>query len=540
MKVRWPKLRLPKFGAPKWSLPKLAPPKISLPKVFWPKISPPKFALPRWTLNSRTLVIGASALALLGAGGFAWFFVRPMLSGRTKPAQETAEQAAGTPGRQASAESTPAPTGLETPLPPPQAKTEPQPAAGDGAAAPENPSGNVEKTAGAPPAAPLPPDAPPPPAAPAPLPPLAPPDEPEQLARRLQDIQEQVALGDATAFAEMPRLLRRMAQKFVEAPPEVWSRKHNARALIFYLLSGGGSATGRRILGEHTFAPSEEPLARGAIAYLENVEGSDRDYLLRLDPRALDLDLAAQVAFVQSILLSGVDRPAAMARLDLARLLAPGGLVEEAALRREVALLSETAEFDKFAGLARQYWQHYRASPYADNFLRQFMLAVIRVSQSIQLSEWAQLAEFIESLSPETRRELYLAMARTAAVVGNGGLAAMAARQALELSPVDSPDRQRALLYRAAARVGAADFTESRLLLRDLDRSKLPAGDQPLHDAVTLALTRIFRPPEQHFASAPPGAANDADAALARAERSVKRADAALDSVRRTMERKSR
>jgi chemotaxis protein MotC len=168
------------------------------------------------------------------------------------------------------------------------------------------------------------------------------------------------------------------------------------------------------------------------------------------------------------------------------------------------------------------------------------MLAVIRVSQSIQLSEWAQLAEFIDSLSPETRRELYLAMARTAAVVGNGGLAAMAAQQALELSPADSPDRQRALLFRAAAKVGVADFAQSRLLLRDLDRSKLPAGDQPLHDAVALALTRIFRPPEQHFATAPPGAANEADAALARAARSVKQADAALDSVRRTMERKSR
>jgi chemotaxis protein MotC len=525
------KFRLPKIVPPGWSWPKIALPKIALPKIALPRI-----VLPRWRLNGRTLVIGASALALLGAGGFAWFFVRPMLSGRANPAGESApapaEQAAGTTGRQASAEPTPAPAAQETPVAPSQPR--PEPAAGDSAAAPENPSAKSENTAAAPSSAPA------PPAAPAPLPPLAPPDEPEQLARRLQEIQERVAVGDAAAFAEMPRLLRRMAQKFVEAPPEVWSRRRNARALILYLLSGGGSATGRKILGEHSFAASEEPLARGAIAYLENVEGADRDYLLRLDPRALDLDLAAQVAFVQSILLSGADRPAAMARLDLARLLAPGGLVEEAALRREVALLSETAEFDKFAGLARQYWQHYRASPYADNFLRQFMLAVVRVSQSIQLSEWAQLAEFIDSLSPETRRGLYLAMARTAAVVGNGGLAAMAAQHALELSPADSPDRQRALLFRAAAKVGVADFAQSRRLLGDLDRSKLPAGDQPLYDAVAMALARIYRPPEQHFSDAPPGAATDADAALARAESSVRQADAALDSVRRTMERKSR
>jgi chemotaxis protein MotC len=439
------------------------------------------------------------------------------------------------------AEGTPAPAGQEAhPAQqeahlPEQAEPKQEAMADKSVTAPEEWAGTSEKAVDAPSSSqqePL------PPLAPLPLP--ARPDEPEQMVRRLQDIQEQVAVGDAAAFAEMPRLLRRMAQKLVEEPPEAWSSKQNARALILYLLSGGGSATGRKILAERSFAPSEEPLARAAIAYLENVEGADRDYLLRLDPRALDLELAAQVAFVQAILLSGVDRQRAIARLDLARLLAPGGLVEEAALRREVALLSETAEFDKFAGLARQYWQRYRASPYADNFLRQFMLAVIRVSQSIKLSEWAQLSEFIDSLSPETRRTLYLAMARTAAVVGNGGLAAMAAQHALDLSPADSPDRQRALLFRAAAKVGVADFAQSRLLLRDLDRSKLPAGDQPLYDAVILALSRIFRPPEQNFAAPPPGAANEADAALARAQTSVKEADAVLESVTRTMERKSR
>lgn len=509
MKIKWPKISLPK---------------VSLPKIGAPKFRLPKIALPQLALNRRAIVIGASALALLAAGGSGWFFVRPMLSGDLKLAGEAA-QAEG----DKHADAAPTPPKQQTRIaqqetkPPEKQDLRPEPLAGDSVAAPQNPGGKGAKAVA--------------------LPPLAPPasaGEPEQLVRRLQDIQEKVAVGDAAAFAEMPRLLRKIAQKFVEQPPEVWSQKQNAQALILYLLSGGGSATGRKILSKHNFAPSEEPLARGAIAYLENVEGADRDYLLRLDPRTLDLELAAQVAFVQSILLSGSDRPRAIARLDFARLLAPGGLLEEAALRREIALLSETAEFDKFAGLARQYWQRYRASPFADNFLRQFMLAVVRVSQSIKLSEWAQLSEFIDSLQPETRRTLYLAMARSAAIVGNGGLAAMAAQHALDLSAVDSPDRQRALLYRAAAKVGVADFAQSRLLLRDLDRSKLPAADQPLYDAVTMALTRIYAPPEQHFEALPPGAANEVDASLARAQISLNRGEAALDSIRRTMERKSR
>jgi len=38
------------------------------------------------------------------------------------------------------------------------------------------------------------------------------------------------------------------------------------------------------------FAATETPLAKGAIAYLEGVEGVDRDTLLNLDPLAIDLD----------------------------------------------------------------------------------------------------------------------------------------------------------------------------------------------------------------------------------------------------------
>ncbi|MGO9428800.1 hypothetical protein [Rhodoblastus sp.] len=494
--------------------------KVRFPKIRPPKIKLAKFGLPniaslRLSFKSQNLLIGASALALLGVGGLAWFFVRPMLNARETPAQERVEAAAAPTLETRQEEQSEATA---------EAKAETGPEKTE--AAQEQPAEKGEKAAAAPP----------PPGATG---------EPEQLVRRLQDIQERVAAGDAAAFSEMPKLLRRIAKKFAEQPPEVWSQRSNARALELYLLSGGDSAVGRKILAQHKCAVSEEPLVRAAIAYRENVDGPDRDFLLRLEPRELDLDLAAQIAFVQSILLTGVDRPRAIARLDLARLLAPGGLVEEAALRREVALLSETTEFDKFAGLSRQYWERYRSSPYADNFVRQFMLAVVRVSQSIKVSEWAQLNEFINSLTTETRRALYLAMAQTAAVVGNSALAAMAAQNALELSPADSVERQRALLFRAAARIAGADFTESRSLLGDLDRTKLPPGDQPLFDAVSLVAARIFRPPEQHFDMAAPGAAhsgppNDADAALTRAETSVKEADSTLDDVRKTMERKSR
>ncbi len=451
-----------------------------------PKISLPKFAPPKIGLSRRAVLAAASALVAIGAGFSAWLYIKPRLDAH-KTAAPAAAQAAG----------------------------------GKAAAKGKRPASDAKKTAAATPV-------------------LASPSEAERMVLRLQYVQERVAAGDPAAYVEMPKLLRQMAERFEKLPPRSWAERRNARAFVLYLLSGGSSAVGRRILHDRTLPAAYARLARASVAYLDNVKGPARNELLSVDPRALDEDLGAQVAFVQAILLSDVDRQKAIEKLDLARLLAPGGLVEEASLRREVGLLSATTQTGKFAELARQYWERYRASPYADNFLRQFTAAVARVSVTMKLPQWSQLDELTDGLKPETRRALYLVMARTAAVAGNEALAQMASQRALELSAVNSLARQRALLYRAAASIASADLAQDRKLLGEVDRAKLPPGDQPLYDAVAMAVARIYRAPVSHFSVAPPpGARDSADAAMKRAQTSLNGADAVLASVRRSMTRKS-
>jgi chemotaxis protein MotC len=176
------------------------------------------------------------------------------------------------------------------------------------------------------------------------------------------------------------------------------------------------------------------------------------------------------------------------------------------------------------------------------------MGAVARVSVMIKIEEWADLEEFINSPAPETRRALYLVMAKTAAVAGNSAFAFLAAQRAMELAPPDSVEGQRARLYRAAARVGEADAAQNPLLLRDIERARLPAADQPLYDATALVSARLFRAPERDAAlAAGAGVGEGAGAgeaipaaALAQAEMSLKDADSALEGARASMERKRR
>jgi chemotaxis protein MotC len=357
------------------------------------------------------------------------------------------------------------------------------------------------------------------------------------LVRKLQDVQERVAMGDADAFAELPRLVRATAQNFASQPPESWKLKANARALELYLLSGGVSAIGRKIVAAHQLAPSDEALMKGAIAYLDGIDCAERDAMLTLDPRALEAALGAQIAFVQSILLASLDRERAIASLDLARLLAPGGLVEEAALRREIGLLGETTDFAKFAALSRQYGARFRRSPYAENFLRQFLGAAARIGTLIKVEQWADFEDFVGALGDETQRTLYLVMAKAAAVAGNSAFAVLAAQRAAALSAPDSVERQRALLYRAAARVADADIAQSRTSLRDVSRERLPAGDQPLYDATALVSTRIYLAPEKDAPSRETESV--VEPAVAQAQASLKEAGAAIEGARNSMERKS-
>jgi chemotaxis protein MotC len=489
-----------KFALPKWPRLTFQAPRLRLPARRGFHLPRLKLALPKARFRPAHLMVGAGFSGLLALGALGWFTVWPKL--RPRPPVAEAKVVVAKPN---ATKSEVAGKQQERPAPATAAATTKKPPEKDAAAAP-----------------------------------LLPPSEAEQLVRQLQDVENRVAEGDPQAYRDMSQLVRAIGKRFVELPPATWADPRNARALALYLLSGGNSVVGRRILAENSLASAEEPLAKGAVAYLEGVDCAERDALLDVDPRRLDAALGAQVAFVQSILLLKYDRAKAIGKLDMARLLAPGGLVEEAALRREVSLVSETARFDKFAELARQYWSRFSRSPYAENFLRQFLVDVERVSALITVEQWARLDEFMDSLGVERRRGFYLAMSQTAAAAGNSAFADFAARRALVLAAPDSAERQRALLYRAAANVARVGAPANGDVLSGIDRAKLPRADQRLYDAVIIVAARITREPEKNFAAPPPGAGDLPGGDFARAEASLREATAAIDAGRKSMERRNK
>ncbi|MGJ0509983.1 MAG: hypothetical protein ACR652_23215 [Methylocystis sp.] len=89
---------------------------------------------------------------------------------------------------------------------------------------------------------------------------------------------------------------------------------------------------------------------------------------MNFDARHLPPMLGGHLALVQGSAVIGENPARAIALFDLARLLMPGSLVEEAALRREIAILDPVRDVSKLALLSARYVSKYAASPYARNF----------------------------------------------------------------------------------------------------------------------------------------------------------------------------
>lgn len=322
--------------------------------------------------------------------------------------------------------------------------------------------------------------------------------------RTLQLLQEQVAHGNGAAQAAQPKLMAHIADRFLDTDSEAWKDPRNARAAVIFLLSGGNPAVIRTIMAKVPMPIDLDRLFKGALAYADGNDASAREFLGDIDPRSLPPMLGGQLALVVASLLPEQDSAKANKLLSLARLMVPGTLVEEAALRRQMFMAAKEQSFDRFVFLSAQYIRRFRSSIYAGNFKQRLM----QVAQSIATSgDVAQLSKFdtvlVEYPSAE-QISFYLAIAKTAIVLGKADAARYAAEKAAVLASAKGGDGARSALYAGAALIVSDDAGKGVAALRSIDRSTLSQQDAELHDAA-LAVASGVRA-EQEPPDTPPAA----------------------------------
>lgn len=327
--------------------------------------------------------------------------------------------------------------------------------------------------------------------------------EPYELVRSLQAVQDGIANGDTAAHGSHIALIRQIGEKFLAADASVWSNSQNSQAAVIYLLSGGAPQLVRKLPRDKLNI--DERLFNGALAYVEGRQDEARELLKDVKPRTIPSGLGGQVALVQGALFARSEASLAIERLDDARLLLPGTLVEEAALRREILLVGQAEDFDKFEFLTLAYLRHYRNSIYAGDFWQRFSSGLMQSSLALDERRFARIGAMLEQIDRANRLKLYLVIARAAMLRGRLAVTRLAGERALTLSADATADRERAHFFRGASRALADEYDGGLAELKAVDRSKLPERDVPLLNAAVQLALDIRKP----IAGASAGAAAD-------------------------------
>jgi chemotaxis protein MotC len=299
----------------------------------------------------------------------------------------------------------------------------------------------------------------------------------------LQSLQASMAAGDKAAYAKQGERLRAIGEAILAAPAEDWKRKPEVEAAAAYLLGGGQPRVIQRLLESNAIPSEETGLLRGALAYVIG-RGLEAEALLNdIDPRSVSLRLGAQLAFAQALLMTSRAPDRAIERLDMARLLAPGSLVEEAALRREILMTGDRRDGERVIFLARQYVTRFSRSIYADNFIQGLASTSVKFGLIDDPDELRKFEELLALLPPPKRLEFLLTVARAQTLSGNYLVAGAAADDALGQLPADSPEANAARFYAAASRVLGPDYENAIEELKAIDKSKLSPADRALAGA---------------------------------------------------------
>lgn len=358
------------------------------------------------------------------------------------------------------------------------------------------------------------------------------PKQPFELVREMRTLQDETTQGNAEAHIQQRRLSAQIAQQLVSADPSVWSDPKNVRAAVIYTLSGGDPRVLKALFGVRSLPGVEERLLNGALAYGQGRTADAAELLAAIDARSLEPNLGAHVALVQSALLAAKDARKAIALLGDARLMAPGTLVEDAALRRQTFAVADTGDVDAFDALASHYMRRFAHSIYAGGFRDQFAVEVASERYGQSQERLAKLEAMLERLDVAVRRQCYLLIAHQAVIKGRVELARLVTRRAVALASADSIEAARAKVYEAAILIVTDDYDRGLEALRRIERSKLEERDAELADVAMAVASEVRRPaePGETIPAADAGK-NDGTTPAADTLKSVERAQQALARV---------
>ncbi len=327
--------------------------------------------------------------------------------------------------------------------------------------------------------------------------------EPYKLLRTLQQTQDRIAQGSQVAYEVQRKLLDHIGTKFVRFPKHVWEDAKNSEAAAVFALAGGDPQVGRWLLKNRKILPKYEPILKGAVEFASRNYEKATELLANVDPLAYPGHLGGSLALVKAMLVAKTDPEQAVKLFAKAKLLGPGTLVEEAALRRSVGLFKSEEHLPKLVATSHAYYRQFGRSVFGPIFDQSLAKAVVNFGDAALEMHQANLIDAVKQISPGRQKTIYLMFAKNALVSGKMAFAKFTAATATATKVQgESPaSNMRAHLYTVAANVASEGLKEVMGALDTIDAKTLSEDDKKIFRGATKIANAIVQWPPAEAAA---------------------------------------
>jgi chemotaxis protein MotC len=317
--------------------------------------------------------------------------------------------------------------------------------------------------------------------------------KPVQTLDALQRVQDAIAAGDAGALPLQAELITIMDKSFAAMLNPDNDQAAELDLVLAFALAGGNRSVFTSYLKRANLTPDKKELVSAIAAYVEGDVNKAQVHFEKVEAQALHPRLAPLVALAKGTANIRKDPAAAIDNFDLVRLIAPGTLVEEVALRRTISLQAARGSSGPFLKASEQYARRFILSPYAAQFADAFVTGAVGMDDAISD---AAIASVLGALPADRRNALYIRLARQAVISGRMPLAAFAAAEALKDGSLarDSARSAQTELYALIPELTLGEASALHQKISGIDVKRLPAEDKALLRAARRIVEAISQP----------------------------------------------
>ncbi len=300
--------------------------------------------------------------------------------------------------------------------------------------------------------------------------------EPYKLIRTLQHAQDQIAGGSQVAYDVQRKLLDHIGTKFIKFPDHVWADEKNSEAAAVFALAGGDPQVGKWLLNNRALAEEYKDILKGAVAFASREYPVAAEVLAPFEPLKYPGHLGGSLALVKAMLVAKEDPKAAARLFAISRLLVPGTLIDEAALRRSLVLFKTKEDLPQLVTTSSIYYRQFGQSVFGPVFDENLATTLVKFDDDALQEYQEKLSEVVKLTPGNRQKKIYLMFAKKAVINGRMAFARFISSNAAKVDPSDSQTVTRANLYKAAADL-VSDAPEKGLTALDNIDTKILSDD---------------------------------------------------------------